>query len=38
MHKKVYIPMEGNQNSLNVGVAASVLAYEAYMKRKTNGS
>lgn len=33
-HKKVYIPMEGNQNSLNVGVAASVLAYEAYMKRK----
>lgn len=38
MHKKVYIPMEGNQNSLNVGVAASILAYEAYMKRKTNGS
>lgn len=33
-HKKVYIPMEGNQNSLNVGVAASILAYEAYMKRK----
>lgn len=30
----VYIPMEGNQNSLNVGVAASILAYEAYMKRK----
>lgn len=38
-HNKVYIPMEGNQNSLNVGVAASILAYEAYMKRKkTNGS
>lgn len=33
-HKKVYIPMEGNQNSLNVGVAASILVYEAYMKRK----
>lgn len=33
-NKKVYIPMEGNQNSLNVGVAASILAYEAYMKRK----
>lgn len=33
-HKKVYIPMEGSQNSLNVGVAASILAYEAYMKRK----
>lgn len=37
VHKKVYIPMEGNQNSLNVGVAASILAYEAYMKRKNNG-
>jgi len=33
-NQKVYIPMEGNQNSLNVGVAASILAYEAYMKRK----
>lgn len=33
-HKKVFIPMEGSQNSLNVGVAASILAYEAYMKRK----
>lgn len=33
-HQKVYIPMEGNQNSLNVGVAASILAYEAYMKKK----
>lgn len=33
-HKKVYIPMEGHNNSLNVGVAASILMYEAYMKRK----
>jgi len=33
-NKKVYIPMEGSQNSLNVSVAASILAYEAYMKRK----
>ena len=33
-NKKVFIPMEGSQNSLNVGVAASILAYEAYMKRK----
>ena len=33
-NKKVFIPMEGSQNSLNVSVAASVLAYEAYMKRK----
>ena len=31
--KKVFIPMEGTQNSLNVSVAGSVLAYEAYMKR-----
>ena len=31
--KKVFIPMEGNQNSLNVGVAASILAYEIYMKK-----
>ena len=31
---KVYIPMEGSQNSLNVSVAASILAYEAYMQRK----
>jgi TrmH family RNA methyltransferase len=31
---KVFIPMEGSQNSLNVSVAASILAYEAYMKRK----
>lgn len=33
-HQKVFIPMEGNNNSLNVGVATSILAYEAYMKRK----
>ena len=26
--------MEGTQNSLNVAVALSVLAYEAYIKRK----
>ena len=32
--KKVYIPMEGHNNSLNVSVAASILIYEAYMKRK----
>ena len=31
--KKVFIPMEGSQNSLNVGVAASILAYEVYMKK-----
>lgn len=33
LHKKVFIPMSGNNNSLNVGVAASILAYEAAMKR-----
>ncbi len=33
-NKKVFIPMEGSQNSLNVSVAASILAYECYMKRK----
>ena len=33
-HKKVFIPMEGHNNSLNVSVAASILMYEAYMKRK----
>ncbi len=32
-HKKVFIPMGGNNNSLNVGVAASIIAYEAAMKR-----
>ena len=31
---KVFIPMEGPHNSLNVGVAASIILYEAYMKRK----
>ena len=31
--KKVFIPMEGSQNSLNVGVAASILVYEVYMKK-----
>lgn len=33
LNKKVYIPMEGSQNSLNVGVAASIIAYEVYMKK-----
>ncbi|MDE7263985.1 MAG: hypothetical protein K2N64_04935 [Anaeroplasmataceae bacterium] len=32
-HQKVYIPMKGNNNSLNVGVATSIIAYEAAMKR-----
>ena len=32
--KNVFIPMEGTQNSLNVSIALSVLAYEAYTKRK----
>lgn len=32
--KKVFIPMEGTQNSLNVSVALSILAYEAYMKKR----
>ncbi len=31
--KNVFIPMEGTQNSLNVSVALSILAYEAYIKR-----
>lgn len=31
---KVFIPMEGPHNSLNVSVAASIILYEAYMKRK----
>ncbi len=34
--KNVFIPMEGTQNSLNVSIALSVLAYEAYTKRKDN--
>lgn len=33
-HEKVYIPMEGIMTSLNVGVATSILLYEAYKKRK----
>lgn len=33
-HEKVFIPMFGSNNSLNVGVAASILIYEATMKRK----
>ena len=33
---KVFIPMEGHNNSLNVSVAASILIYEAYMKRRFN--
>lgn len=33
-HKKVYIPMFGSNNSLNVSVATSILVYEAAMKRK----
>lgn len=32
-NEKLFIPMEGNNNSLNVGVAASILAYEAYMRK-----
>lgn len=32
-HERVFIPMDGNNNSLNVGVAASILAYEAYMNK-----
>lgn len=35
-NSKVFIPMEGHNNSLNVGVAASILIYEAYMKRRFN--
>ncbi len=33
-HEKVFIPMFGSNNSLNVGVAASIIIYEATMKRK----
>lgn len=32
-HQKVYIPMMGNNNSLNVGVATSIIVYEAAMQR-----
>lgn len=33
-HKKVFIPMYGSNNSLNVAVATSIIVYEAAMKRK----
>lgn len=33
LHKKVYIPMYGSNNSLNVSVACSILIYEASMKK-----
>ena len=32
-HQKVFIPMYGKMTSLNVGVAASILLYEAKLKR-----
>jgi TrmH family RNA methyltransferase len=32
-HLDVFIPMKGSNNSLNVSVAASILIYEAMMKR-----
>ncbi len=32
-NKMVYIPMVGNQNSLNVSVAASIISYEVFMKK-----
>ena len=32
-NKKVFIPMVGNQNSLNVSVATSIIAYEIFMKK-----
>lgn len=35
-HEKVFIPMYGSNNSLNVGVAASILIYEATMRRQKN--
>ena len=35
-NKKVFIPMVGNQNSLNVAVAASIIAYEIFMKKNKN--
>ena len=36
-NKMVYIPMVGSQNSLNVGVATSIIAYEVFMKKSKNG-
>jgi len=35
-HLKVYLPMEGIMESLNVSVAGSVLMYEVYMKNLIN--
>ena len=35
-NKKVFIPMVGNQNSLNVAVAASIISYEIFMKKNKN--
>lgn len=35
-HRMISIPMQGNCDSLNVGVAATVLAYEACIKNKLN--
>ncbi|MDD4036354.1 MAG: TrmH family RNA methyltransferase [Bacilli bacterium] len=32
-HEKIYIPMHGEMDSLNVGVATSILLYEASKKR-----
>lgn len=32
-HQKVFIPMQGNNNSLNVSVAASIIIYEAAMQK-----
>ena len=33
-HLKIFIPMSGRMTSLNVGVAASIIIYEAYMRQK----
>ncbi len=33
-HEEVFIPMRDNINSLNVGVAASIVLYEAYINRE----
>lgn len=35
-HIKVFIPMYGEMGSLNVGVAASIMLYEARMKKEAN--
>ena len=31
--KKIYIPMDGKAESLNVSVAAAIVIYEAYRQR-----